>query len=169
MKQAIVVPTAPGREMWVHDLMKSLDRDALILSMGGWETGKLQWIIDHTDLDEFFFLQDSCVVHDASFIDEMFSIPGPVSLTECPVIMGMFLGKYTRETLGRIEIPKCVTKRDSIDAEVTWNPRYAEGLDIPVMFPDLHDKNATRQEFRHGRINLVLENEYITKYKGTWK
>jgi hypothetical protein len=36
------------------------------------------------------------------------------------------------------------------------------------MFPELTDGNAKGTEEHHGRINLVLENNYLIKYKGTW-
>ena len=36
------------------------------------------------------------------------------------------------------------------------------------MFPEFTDHNAKGVEQHHGRINLVLENDYLIKYKGTW-
>jgi len=36
------------------------------------------------------------------------------------------------------------------------------------LFPELSDANATRKEMKFGRENLVLENDYLIKYKGDW-
>jgi len=60
-------------------------------------------------------------------------------------------------------------KRDAIRHEIDWHKRYVEVAGNPqVLFPELTDANSTRQEERHGRTNLVLENDYLVKYKGTW-
>ena len=101
MGQIVVVATTPGREHWLSDCLKSLgDREVLVLRQAGtWELGKIQWLYENTALDRFLFLHDTVVVKDGSFIDEAFSHPGSVALTNDPGWFGMFMGIYTRETL----------------------------------------------------------------------
>ena len=36
------------------------------------------------------------------------------------------------------------------------------------VFPNLTDSNAKRKEVKYGRENLVLENDYLIKFKGDW-
>jgi hypothetical protein len=104
------------------------------------------------------------------FFDKMFEHPGSVSVTDDPGIFGMYMGIYTRSDLSKVELYSPVTQRDSIKAEIEWTKKYANLADkVTVVFPDLRDSKNKGFVEHHGRINMVLENEYIKKYKGTWK
>jgi hypothetical protein len=62
-----------------------------------------------------------------------------------------------------------VTQRDSIRAEIEWTTGYAAAAgDVPVVFPELRDSTNRGFVEHHGRINMVLENDYLRKFKGTW-
>jgi hypothetical protein len=171
MKETIVVASTPGREHWLKDCLESLgNREVLVLRQPGtWELGKIKWLYENTQLDRFMFLHDSVVVKEPSFADLAFSIQGSVSINRCPDLFGSYMGIYEREVLSKVELYSPVTQRDSIRAEVEWTRQYAIAAgNVTVMFPELHDNNAKRTEERHGRKNLVLENDYLIKYKGTW-
>ena len=172
MGQIVVVASTPGREHWLSDCLKSLgDREVLVLRQAGtWELGKIQWLYENTALDRFLFLHDTVVVKDRSFIDEAFSHPGSVALTNDPGWFGMYMGVYTRETLSKVPLYSPVTQRDSIRAEVEWTRTYHEAEpSAHLLFSDFTDRHARgRKEERYGRVNLVLENQYLIKYKGTW-
>jgi len=171
LKETVVVATTPGREAWLAECLASIQREVLVLRQGGtWELGKIKWLYENTQLDRFLFLHDSVVVKDQAFFDRMFEHEGSVSVTDDPGIFGMYMGIYTRETLSKVHLFSPVTQRDSIRAEVEWTRTYHEAEPTAhLLFNDFTDRHARgRKEERYGRINLVLENDYLIKYKGTW-
>jgi hypothetical protein len=170
LKETVVVATTPGREAWLTDCLASIQREVLVLRQGGtWELGKIKWLYENTQLDRFLFLHDSVVVKDQAFFDRMFEHDGSVSVTNDPGVFGMYMGIYTREHLGRVELYSPVTQRDSIRAEIEWTHRYATAAgNVPVVFPDLRDQLNVGFVEHHGRKNMVLENYYLRKFKGTW-
>lgn len=172
MKQRVMIVTCDDRRPWLDDCLDSLCHrsDLMVVNTPGWEVEKLRYMYEQTDVDEWYFIQDSMIIKDDSFIDEAFAIKGSVSMTECPVVMGMYIGKWCRSTLDKIEIPRSKDKYFAILNEVGWCPEYAalEGR-IPVQFPEINDKMfGDRREERHGRTNLILENDFFKKWKGTW-
>lgn len=171
MTEIVVVASTPGREHWLNDCLNSIgDREVLVLRQAGtWELGKIQWLYENTTLDRFMFLHDTVVVKDQTFFDLAFSHEGSVSITNDPRMFGMFMGIYTRETLSKVELYSPVTQRDSIRAEIEWTGKYHQAdPSTHLLFTDFTDHTAKRKEERYGRINLVLENDYLIKYKGTW-
>jgi hypothetical protein len=170
LKETVVVATTPGREAWLTDCLASIQREVLVLRQGGtWELGKIKWLYENTQLDRFLFLHDSVVVKDQAFFDRMFEHDGSVSVTNDPGIFGMYMGIFTREHLSRVELYSPVTQRDSIRAEIEWTHRYATAAgNVPVVFPDLRDQLNVGFVEHHGRKNMVLENYYLRKFKGTW-
>jgi hypothetical protein len=171
MSEAIVVASTPGREGWLKDCLESIgDIEVIVLRQAGtWELGKIKWLYENTTFDRFMFLHDSVIVKDQRFFELAFARPGSVSINNCPSLYGSYMGIYERDILAQVSLYSPVTQRDSIRAEVEWTSHYSRVAgQVTVLFPELHDKNATRFEERHGRKNLVLENEYLIKYKGTW-
>lgn len=167
----VVVASTPGREAWLQECLASIEREVVVLRQAGtWELGKIKWLYENTSFDRFLFLHDSVIVKDQRFFDKMFEHPGSVSVTNDPGIFGMYMGIYTREHLSRVELYSPVTQRDSIRAEVEWTARYAAfaGGGIPVVFPELRDSTNRGFVEHHGRLNMVLENDYLRKFKGTW-
>ena len=167
----IVIGTSPGREAWATDALASLNgQGALLLSQHEYELGKLRWMIEHTDVERFWFLQDSVIVHDPAFLQHGLAITGAVALCADPVPYGMYMGVYDRDLLLQVGIPRVEDKRHAIRLEVEWTQRYcAAAGSVTVLYPELSDRNATGIVDRHGRPNLVLSNLAITKYKGTWQ
>jgi hypothetical protein len=166
----IVIGTGAGREDWWRDCLASLQGQRTVLcSAPGYELGKIRWAYEHLDVDRFWFLQDSVVVHNPAFLDEGLQADGPVSLCMDPALYGMYMGVYDRHTLRQVGIPEVNDKPTAIRLEVEWTRLYCEAAGpVKVLFPDLADRNAVGIEHRHGRDNLVLRNESLTKYKGTW-
>jgi hypothetical protein len=172
MNQAIVIATTPS-SVWlnlIRDSLKSYSKYPLIiLSDYTYELGKIKYIYDHTDIDEFVFLHDTCVIKDLSLFDLCFETYQGISVafSMCPVKFGMYLGKYRRDTLKRVEIPTPYSKIDSVKYEVSFNNAYCQAEpETVLLFNDFHD--VPRFEEKNGRNNMVLENQYLKKYKGTW-
>ncbi len=165
----ILIATSPEREHWLTDCLKSFKTiPVTIRSDYGFELGKIKWAYENTNWDRFWFLQDSVVIKDPKFLQDGWDLQTSVALSNCPVQFGMYMGIYSRKTLDRLTIPRVSTKEDSIRYEVEWHNEYRNYEAFPTMFPQFSDHNAKGTEERHGRINLVLENDYLIKYKGTW-
>ena len=165
----IVICTVPTRNNWLLDCLSSINREVVVLSDFTNELGKISWMVKNTNFDRFLFLQDSVVIKNDLFFDKMFAHDGSVSVNQCPKKYGSFMGIWERKVLLETGIPVAKNRKEVIDLEFNWTPKYcAAAGSVPVVFPELHDYNASEIVMRHGRKNLVLENDYIVKYKGTW-
>lgn len=135
---------------------------------GGYELGALKKLLEVTKDEDIFLIQDSFVVKNLELFDIAANHPGSLATSS-----GFFhyTGKYKRSILEKIGFPIPKDKREAIQYEHDWNEAYALADPDIAMLPDyLHDRmDSARYEQRHGRLNLVLENEYLTKYKGTWR
>jgi len=167
-----VIATAPGREHWVAQCLASLGgSDALVVSLeAGFELGKLQWVYEKTTLDRWLFLQDSAEVLSKGFWGRLAEFPGSVAMLGDPSVYGSYMGVYERKTLDKmIGWPVVADKMSSIANEIMWTRDYSDRAGgVPVLFPELRDSEGVQRE-RFGRENLVLENDYFRKWKGTWR
>ena len=167
-----VVATAPGREQWLTQCLQSLvGRDVLIVSLErGFELGKIEWVYRNTTLERFLFLQDSAEVLSKGFWGRLEEFPGSVALLGDPSVYGSYMGVYERKVLDKlVGWPLVDSKMGSIANEIMWTRDYADKAgSVPVLFPDLTDADGHMGE-KFGRMNLVLENQYFRKWKGTWR
>ena len=164
----IVIGTSPGRENWLSDCLNSLQKPCLILRDSNYELGKIKWCQENLK-NPFFFFQDSVVFKLTDWIDEALQQNQSVSLNNDPDLYGTYMGIYDPKILNQIDVPIPKNKAEAIELELTWTKKYVtEAGAVQILFPDLKDSNATRKELRHGRENLVLENDYLIKYKGNW-
>ena len=164
----IVIATTPGRENWLGQCLASITRPVLVLSDFTFELGKINWVFNQTNVERFFFLQDSVVIKNEELF-ELLHERASIALTNDPNVYGMYMGIYEREHLVKIDIPIPKSKRQSIEYELSWTQAYCKAAkNVRVAFPDLTDSNAKRKEVIFGRENLVLENDYLIKYKGNW-
>lgn len=164
-----VIGTSPDRSEWAADCLASVPGESLVVSVPGYELAKLQWVVENTILDRFLFVQDSVIVSPGLY-ERLKAFDGSVALMSDPVQFGCYLGVYERDVLKTVGIPDIRSKREAVEAEIWWTKAYcAEAGDVPVLFSELSDKNAKREVVHHGRNNLVLENDFLIKYKGTWR
>lgn len=165
--QAIVIATTPGREEWLANLLKSFgdyrDYKIMIISDHSYELGKIKFVMEHTDIDEFVLLHDSCEIKDTGVFALMFNNKYSVAFSRD---FFMYMGKYQRWYLKLMDIPYVVTKRQSVEQERTFNEQYALITPYEILEPQLIDKYVFEEKF--GRTNMVVENKWIKKYKGTW-
>jgi len=165
----VVIGSAPGREDWLKDCSASINREHLAVVNTGFELAKIDWVIKNTNCDRFLFLQDSWIIKSAEFWEQLEMHSGSIALSRDPYFYGCYAGVYERSIIERIGIPAITEKRQAIHFEIAWHQEYVKVSGEPyVLFPELTDANAKRQVEKYGRINLVLENDYIAKYKGTW-
>jgi hypothetical protein len=165
----VVIGSSFDRQEWLADCSGSIKRQHIAVVNCGYELGKIEWVMQNTKADRFLFLQDSWLIKDDHFFTLLDGLSGSVAITSDPFYFGCYAGVYERAVIEQIGIPVTTGKRDAIAQEIEWHKSYVAVSGEPtVLFPELTDANSTRQEERHGRTNLVLENNYLVKYKGTW-
>ena len=171
MKQAIVIGSTTQTKDWLQNCLNSFgcyDKYPIIVVVNDdFELGKLKWVYDNTDIDEFFLLHDTVEIKDTGLFDLAFNYDGSFALSSQPVQMGMFLGKYRREILDKMSIPLTKTKMEAVLQECAFNEQYSKlETKMATIFNPL--LNSDKFEEKFGRKNMILENDYIRKYKGTW-
>lgn len=166
----VFIATTPGREVWLSQCLNSLkDIPCVVISDYNFELGKIIWIYKNTNVDRFFLLQDSFIVKNDKFWKLLDEYPNSLSVNDDPYLYGSYVGIYERSVLDKIEIPQPTSKKEAVHLEIEWNKKYVQAAgNVPVLFNDLRDSLAKGIEERNGRQNLVLENDYLIKYKGTW-
>lgn len=169
MKRAIVIGSYHGSP-WLVDCLASLPKNipALVVCEYGYECGKLSWIMRNTILDEFLFLPDTTIVKTHEWIYQALSATNQsFSVNAEPGVFGSFMGKYTRAILGVMQIPVTIDKWSAVLAEAKFGEDYVKLAGrVDILFPEL--RTGDKFEERHGRMNAVLENEHIVKYKGAF-
>jgi len=164
----IVIGTTPGREHWLKDCLASIQKEVLILSDCTYEIGKIKWCAQHLK-ERFLFLQDSIICKKIEWIEEIFNKQKSVALFNDPCIYGTYMGIYDPVILNEIEIPTATNKAEAVHFEIAWTTKYVQAAkDVEIAFPEISDSAAKNKEMRYGRLNLILENEHLIKYKGNW-
>lgn len=166
--KAIVIATTKDRSDWATECFDSLKDykryPVIILDSYEYELGKLRFIRDYLDLDEFILLQDSVILKDTDWLDGVFDYDGSVSFAKQSFFM--YLGKYQMETLKSIEIPHITTKKQAVEYETSWASIYAkEAKNLKSIF-ELEDTNVFAEHL--GRNNMIIENDHLIKYKHIW-
>lgn len=165
----IVIATTPGRQEWLKQCLNSISKPVLVLSDFTFELGKINWIFNNTKIDRFMFLQDSIIIKDEKIFELLYEDKGSIALTNDPCMYGMYMGIYERHVLEKVDIPIPKSKAESIQYELTWTDAYCKAArNVRLAFTDLTDSRAKRKEVIFGRENLVLENDFLIKYKGNW-
>lgn len=166
----IVIGSSPDRAEWLEISSGSIGREHLIVSNWGYELNKIRWVIENTAAERFLFLQDSWEIKSPEFFTLLEETSGSVALTSDPYYFGCFAGIYERDIIQEIGIPNIKTKLEAVLAERSWHEEYVRVGGVPtVLFPELTDDRATEIRVLNGRENLILENKYVVKYKGTWR
>lgn len=164
-----VIGTSQGRSEWAAQALASVPGEAIVVSVPGYEIGKLRWVVENTNLRRFLFIQDSVVLTPGLY-DILSDFEHSVALLDDPVPFGCYLGVYERWALIETGFPNIALKSEAVEAERWWTEKYLQVAGgAPVLFPELSDVNAGEPVKHLGRDNLVLSNEYMTKYKGTWR
>lgn len=164
----IVIATTPGRELWLKDCVKSFGHLQLtIISDFGWEVDKIRWAYENTNWEKFWFLHDTCEILDPSFLFNAWNQKRSVAVTDHPVPFGHYLGIYSRKTLKKLGFPTVQNKDDAIREECEWHIKYKQIEDFPVLFKNFSDEFGYVKH-KNGRLNIVLENKFLRKYKGSW-
>jgi hypothetical protein len=160
--RGIVITTSEHTKDWLFDCIKSIGTKYPIvirvntLEDNRWELGGIQ--LGKDTFDEFIHLMDTTVVKDQRLFDKLFEINGNVFLTEGGY---HYMGKFVSDTLPTL--PTALNKQQAVYWELNWHA----GIQKTFFSPDLPVHTSVFEEKR-GRRNMVLENDYLIKYKATW-
>lgn len=123
-----------------------------------------------TSYDELFFMNESMVCKDNSIWDIVFKKYGGRSVMMSERYL-MFFGKFRREMINQLQFPDVHNKyEDVMLGEGQWCRQYWELSDHIEIDPleDGDTSDVGRFEFKHGRRNLVIENQYFKKWKASY-
>lgn len=168
-RQAIaIIHPRGGSRIWLNPLLKSIDTDydVFLTNHKGWCMDGIEKAFADSDYDEILFMNETMLVKDNSIWDIVFDhhVGRSVALGSGYL---MFFGKYLREHTDAIGYPKVKNKLDDVYVgEVDWNQRYMRQAGDIVEIKPLYDTNVFVH--KNGRKNMVLENDYFIKWKGTW-
>ena len=176
MKQAIVIATTPQRYDILQNLLDSISGYdkylILILSDYSYFEGKIKFIIDFTDIDEFIMIADSMEFKDTSFFELIFEKHKgkSVSIYKIPHSFYMVLGKFKSDVLRKIPMSfKSNTFKESDDFAQKFGDFYtAVDPDIAYLLPQSADYETGTFIDKFDRKNMVVENQYFIKYKVHW-
>ena len=174
----LVISTGVGRWPWLRDCLASVPggRPVTVASSGphgGGELAAIRMIHEREYWPRWLMIQDSCELVGDGLLKLADDLRGPALVAPRPC---MYLAVYERAVLDAMTIPVLVDgdREAAISQEREFMDRYVEtaerlGFEVPVLLPDFRDASAHHQEFRHGRINLVLASEHLVKWKGCWR
>lgn len=170
MKQAIVIATTPSTYNWLNNLLSTLEGyheyPIIVLSDYKYELGKINWVMEHTDYDEFFLLQDTCEVVDHSIFDMAFNQFKGRSVAVDPTFKS-YIGKYRREVLSKMVVPIATSKAEAVTYEEDFNFAYLAKDPTTVHLTNDFCHSDTYLE-KFDRLNMVIECPWLRKYKHIW-
>lgn len=131
------------------------DYPSVVNDWNGFELGGI--LRGKENFAEFIHLMDSTQVKDLDKLLSVFDINGHVAFTKG---FYHYMGKFVSQDLP--DIPIINNKADAISLELSWLKRGFREFepDLPVHTNVFVDK--------HGQWRMVLENDFIIKYKGTF-
>jgi len=177
MKQIIYVATTPGRVEFLTNFLESMrkyDGKYPLFIESSYEYGWFDFARNY-EWDELLFLHDSCEIKDYDLFDMVFETykGKSVSFTGIPYFL-MGLGKFLRDPYLKASFDTKNAYMDYKDKEFTFGNDYVKYAGEPpvVLFPEFLE-NEKKDKYRamerkFGRQNIILENQYIKKYKGHW-
>lgn len=170
MKHAIIIVSHENGMEQTRNLLNTIDTTYPVIivtnpaSNSSYEMLGIKTAIEY-GIDEFILLQSTIEIKDNKIFDIIFENYQNNSVFMNP-FGHMFLNKYRLDIITQLKLPIVKTKRDAIYAELNMHKAYRK-LEVPVIFDENFVDNSKR-EHKFGRVNMVIENDYIKKYKGTW-
>lgn len=167
-------PDETGAE-WTKELLASLEDcqyPIQIHETWDFELATIAWAAER--FPEFVFLPASTIVKNLSVFMLCFEVykHKSVSLGQQGVPrFRMYLGKYLASSVKAMAPPPVTTKLEAIHQEDRWCEQYAINEDAHDRLVILGGPMNHTETFvdKHGRQNMVVENEFLRRFKGTWR
>lgn len=172
--KAIIIWATINRLEWLNNCLNSFNGYnkypivTLMINNGKGRFGDIKREIEKLNYDEFIILQDSMEVKNPDIFDICFEqYEGKsVSLCSTPAKFGNFHGKFLKDVFSRCSNLDTNSKMDDVMAELKFSQDYVNNCGE---FIDLCDLSHTNNfEMKFDRLNMVTENDYFKKLKGTW-
>lgn len=171
MNQGIIIVAHPANKLFLDDLLSDLQECPYPIVIvyntdenNGWEYRGIE--VGRNLFHNFILLHDTLRVKHIGLMEDMFLYTGKVSLLGK---FNGFMGKYG-DSIPSFATPN--SKQESILLEVIWS-NVCTSSDYDEIFErdDFIDgwSLTDRIETIHGQERMVYENDYIIKYKGTYK
>lgn len=154
---------------WLPELLNSINSTypVIISNHDGWVMDAVRIMFDITTFDEIFFLNESMIVKDNSIWDIVFKEHEDQSVAVGDKFL-MHLGKYLRRIADQTTYPTIHNKIDEVTlGEFGWTREYM-ALDPDWTSVQPITDTFQHWEDKHGRKNMVLENDYFKKWKNCW-
>lgn len=163
MNKGIVISSSEYSKPFLMDLLATLKTDYPIYICweglgrpeGSFEIGAIRKGMEL--FDEFIYLHDTVEIKDNSLFEKLFDTEGHVLLTKGCY---HYFGKYVSKDMPAL--PSVTNKQEAIHQEIRWFTKPHS-----IFEQELPHTTSTRED-KHGRINMVCENDYIKKYKATF-
>ena len=179
MNQAIAIfHPRQGYSHWLDDLLPTIQTKypIIITNNDGWQIDALRETFERTNFDEIFFLNETMIVKDNAVWKWIFNPTYWGKTFAFNHRLEMFLGKYVRKFVEQTNFPSPKTRReDIIMGEDEWNKQYIEKcngkfflVDGQYQMNDPNPEDPLNFEYRYGRKNLLVKNQYFTKFKSVW-
>lgn len=132
---------------------------------GGFDPGAMRAVLDFDKkATDIFMLQETTEVKDKRIFDVAARSAGSVALSAG---FFHFLGKYRRAIIDQVGLPIPQTKKAAIFWEYYWSLVYCDSEDRLLVVPNALE-DTKKFKMMHGKKRMVLENDYIIKYKSNW-
>lgn len=158
----------PGDPAWLDDLMATIDTSYPVMVDKTRDFELHSIARGAQEFDEFIFLPHSTQVLDNSLWSLAFEkyAGTSVSLSQSPVPFGYYLGKYLAKDVEKVGCPAVHNKAEAIGYESAWTATYREATGPYVALGDLPHTDVFVE--RHGRRNMVVESQWLRRYKSCW-
>jgi hypothetical protein len=165
----VIIHHRQGDGKWLIPCLESIKTEYPILITNhegpDWCMGAIKQTWERTSYKELVFMNESMLCKDNAVWDIIFKQYKGQS-----VMLGdrflMFFGKFRRPMVNQLQFPVVRNKVDDVlKGEGQWCRQYYELNDHMPLQP-LTDGDTF--EMKHGRKNMVLENDYFIKYKASW-
>ena len=123
-----------------------------------YDPGAFYYARDHK-IETFIVLHDSMFMKDMTLFDKAFGLKGNISIGDNFL---MCFGKYELKTLLPLP-PKPISKADAVAFETLYLRSIKPDH---TLCPEFNDTQNFIEKY--GQKRMVLENEYLIKYKATW-
>jgi hypothetical protein len=144
---------------WIEELNKYVN--VILIESDLREIGALTSIVKNTDLDEFWFFQDTIEITDTTFIVRSFEdFPGN-SMSYMQNYMQYYLGKWKSEVIRSMDIklPEKISKLEAIEYELKFANSYA-AKDFSKS-PLAIDASMGYSNYRSNYIDTLLGDERL--------
>jgi len=178
LNKVIIVATCKKYRPWLKSFLESYDSKYPLLVVNN-DYGTNQYdaraLIEGIkgNYDEFLVLHDTMLIKDNTLFDIVFEGYSGKSVCMIPENT-MFMFKYCKKDIEGLspdvikDLFSVTSKWEAVLQERKFSDAYKAICNPMMLFPGLDKGNNNPKEYYMGRDNMVIENKYFKKFKGSW-